>query len=181
MNDDHLALRASEGDHDALTTLATRHQQQMRRWALLCVGRTELADEATQEALVRLVRGIRSYDPSYAFLPWLKTLVRNVALDLQRVEVRAARLDPVEAGGPGNPEAELDARRGIERARDAFATLSPRQREAYFACDVQGRRAVDVADAMQIDPATVRALLYQARTHIRRAVISSAPGVHDGL
>ena len=74
-----------------------------------------------------------------------------------------------------DPEARLDARRAIARAHRAFETLSPRQREAYLLCEVQGRSTQDAADEMAIAPATVRVLVHQARASIRRRILEDGP------
>lgn len=173
MEDEHLARRASDGDRKALELLASRHQRQIWSWALIAQGRAEAADDTTQEVLLRLVRSIGTFDPERSFLPWLRTLVRNVVTDERRQRSRPRPL-PEPTDLP-DPEARLDARRGIARANQAFAALTPRQREAYLLCEVEGRSAADAAEAMAVAPATVRVLLHQARRAIRTRILEEGP------
>lgn len=173
MEDDELANKAALGDRHALEVLAARHQRRIWSWALIAQGEPAAADDTTQEVLLRLVRSIGTFRAGLPFLPWLRTLVRNVVTDERR---RSARpLPPPPLPWAPSPESQLDARRAIRRANDAFAALSPRQREVYLLCEVEGRSTREVAVDLSITPATVRVLLHQGRRAIRTRILEEAP------
>ena len=79
-----LLRRATQGDAGALEAVARAWYGRMRRWALLEVGDRALAEDAVQEALVRLIRHIHRYDPDRPFGPWLRTVVRNCCAHRRR-------------------------------------------------------------------------------------------------
>ncbi|HUU93335.1 MAG TPA: sigma-70 family RNA polymerase sigma factor [Phycisphaerae bacterium] len=51
-----------------------------------------LAEDAVQEALLRVVRNRRRYDPARPFSRWFYTIVRNVCRDMLRRQARHAEL-----------------------------------------------------------------------------------------
>ena len=52
------------------------------------LGNDTQAEDAVQEAFVRLIRNRDQYDDSKPFLPWFYTILRNVCRDMQRQESR---------------------------------------------------------------------------------------------
>jgi len=165
-----LFVRARRGDRDALQDLARSWWPRIKRWALIEVGDDALADDACQETLIRLVRNIATLDPSRPLGGWLRTVVRNCCRDATRGERRHQQAAP----RPSNVvdlERALDIRRGAERMVRAFATLTPRQREALDWVDRQGLSPTEAASLMEAAPATVRALLHQGRRTLRTALL----------
>ena len=79
-----LLAAARRGDRQALRTVAEQCWPLMRRWAYLELSHRQEAEDACQDALVRLMRFIGRYDPEQPFLPWLRTLVRNCCRDRRR-------------------------------------------------------------------------------------------------
>jgi RNA polymerase sigma factor (sigma-70 family) len=64
----------------------------MYRWALVRTGDEDDAEDATQEALVRLFRGLGRYGGKARFETWLFSVVRSAAADVQRGRARTLRL-----------------------------------------------------------------------------------------
>ena len=169
--------RAIAGDRSALRAVVVHYEPQIRRWALVCVGDPVLADDAIQEALIRLIRRIGQYDPARPFGPWLKALVCNAA----RNEAAKARTqeDPPPAPGPHPcppPGRRIDLERASQRALAAFAHLSPRQREILDLVDLQGETPTEVAAQLGLTPGAVRGQLFQARRAVRAHLVD-----HDAI
>lgn len=68
-----------------------------------------------------------------------------------------------------------DLRQGAERARAAFQSLSPRQRQAMELCDHLGHSTREVAAELQIEVSTVRVLLHQGRRALRECLVAHRP------
>ena len=164
--DAELVRAAQGGDQEALEVLARRWWPVLRRWAMLDFGAPDLAEDAVQEAMIRMVRFIGRCDPDRPFEAWLRTILRNCAYDTRR---RAKVLDfPVSpAPAASDVDRRLDLQTAARRAREAFERLSPRQRAAFHLCEHQGLPASQAAKQLGVAPATVRALLYQARRALR--------------
>ena len=179
--DEDLARAAGSGDARALEALARRCWPDLRRWALIELGDPVQADDAVQEALVRLMRFADRFDPSRPFRPWLKTLLRRTCHDVRR---RAARHDDrsapeVDIGRSADPGRALDLDRAARRAAAALEDLSPRQRQIWLLCEREGLSAVQAAEQLEVEPGTARALLYQARKALRKRLLLDTPELHD--
>ena len=78
-------------DEDAFRVLASRYYEKALRIAELRCGDAALAQDAVQEALLRVVRHRRRYRPAKPFAPWFLTILRNVCSDMYRKRVRHER------------------------------------------------------------------------------------------
>lgn len=160
--DGALLQRFASGDREAARTLAERYWPRMRRWAWIELRDASLAEDAVQEALVRMLRFSDRYDPRRPFAPWLRTLVRNAARD-QRPVLRRA-LDQVRQ--VLSLERATDLKRAGDRVEAALDVLSPRQRHLVDLCLGQGLPVVQAAELLEIAPATARVHLHNARTRL---------------
>lgn len=180
--------RVRAGDPAALTELVTAWWSRLKQWALWESGDPQLADDACQETWLRLSRSAGSLDPDRNVAGWLRTVVRSASRDIAARERRRSRPIPFELDPPpADPDHALDVKRGAARMLDAFAALSPRQREALDLVDRCGLSAAEAAEAMGAAPATVRVLLHQGRTALRcaghpelRALVSDDSGGDRG-
>jgi RNA polymerase sigma factor (sigma-70 family) len=154
-DDAALLSLARAGDRQALEALSRRWWPRIRRQCLAILGDAALAEDAAQESLVRLVRGLDRYDPDRPFAPWLSTLVRNTCRDLRRRGPREV-LDNTRAPEPQPDRTahRMDLRRAGRRAREAWAGLAPRQREALDLVDWQGLSPAEAAEQMGVAPGT---------------------------
>lgn len=146
----------------------------MRRWALAELADVPLAEDASQESLIRLLDRISAYDPERPFAPWLRTLVRNCCRDVQR------RRGPVlpflaDAGRPSPVERDLDLQRASHKVLGGLSTLTPRQRQLIDLCDRGHATPSEAAAELGIAAGTARALLHQGRTALRRALLADHP------
>jgi len=172
---DSLASRAARGEPDAIEQLIVRWSGAIRRWTLASLGDVARADDAAQDAVERLLRGLPSYDPARPFEPWLRRIVRNAATDQHRKRARRREDGPVELLVASDPAHALDLADGARRALAAFAHLSERQREVLLAVDHDGRSVADTAAALGVTAGTVRSLLCKGRRAVRLRLLAHDP------
>lgn len=157
-----LLVRYVAGERQAAGELAELYWPRMRRWAWLEVRDHALAEDACQEALIRMIRFCGRYDPARPFGAWLRTLVRNAARDqrpaLGRI-VEGVR-DALSL------ERQVDLRRAASRVDAVLDALSPRQRHLVDLCLRQGLPIHEAAELLEIAPATARVHLHQARKRL---------------
>jgi len=174
--DRDLLLRATQGDRAAIDDVVRAHWREIRRICWLQLLDRDRAEEASQEAALKLVRFIHRYDPSRDFGRWLRTLVRNVCRDVAaKRALEPTELEPV--GQTPRVDRAVDLRRAAARARAAFATLPPRQRELVELVDRQGLSAADAARALGLSPSAARGQLSLARRTLRARLLADDPGV----
>lgn len=81
---DDLVRRAQDGGHQALETLVARFDRYVFGVALHVLGDRVEAQDAAQEALLKAIRGLRSYNGRAAFRTWLYRITINTCRDALR-------------------------------------------------------------------------------------------------
>jgi RNA polymerase sigma-70 factor (ECF subfamily) len=167
-----LVLRVQQGDTEAFDALVRAHLRRARAVAARLMRHPEDADDLVQEAFLRALEKIHTFDPSRAFGPWFVRLLTNVGLDVHRR--RAARPEADEAHEPASPaptpHQEIESGEIRERFDRALAGLPPRQRLAVWLFEVDGRDTEEIAESMGVSQVTVRWHLHQGRRTLRAAL-----------
>jgi RNA polymerase sigma-70 factor (ECF subfamily) len=172
-----LVRQAATGDRLAMEQLLTRVQEVAWRFSVAVCGRTDDAEDAMQEALIKTYRYTSRIREPGAFRPWLHRTVKNACLMNRRRRVHEPRrvesLDQalgsggriqVQPADPGrNPEQIAVNTRLRERLRGALLALPPPQRAVVFLREMQGLSTRDVAHAMGLSEHTVKTRLSRAR------------------
>lgn len=88
------------------------------------VSEQALAEDAVQEAFLRIVRGRERYDAAKPFAPWFYAILRNVCTDMLRRQARQAKAMAeiarrTASDGSAPPSHELDAMDLLARLPDA--------------------------------------------------------------
>ncbi len=181
-----LVRRAAAGDDDAFRALVRRVHPRLRRWALARTGDADAADEAVQETLIRMHRGLAGFSGDSALGSWLYRILANVTVDLHRADTRRPTIreetvgEPAHAGEESDPVRSIHAARMADAVQDFFETLPPRQREIVELVDLEGIPAVDVARRLDLAPGSVRASLFKARRTLRTRVLERYPELTEG-
>jgi RNA polymerase sigma factor (sigma-70 family) len=176
-----LAAHALDGDRAALNDLCQALQAPIYRLALRMFSRPEDAADATQEALVRIVTNLGSFEGRAKLLTWAYTIASRQFLRLQRTPMEASVLGPEAFGSWLDehrvaPSAEAAATvEFVELCGDVrisctygmLLCLSRDQRLAYLLGDVVGFTDVEGADALGTTPAAFRQRLARARRTMR--------------
>jgi RNA polymerase sigma factor (sigma-70 family) len=179
--DAQLASMASAGDDAAFTTLVTRFQPAVFRWALTFARDPDEAEDITQEVFVRTHRQLGDYRSDGPLDAWLYSITRRAALELTRKGKRRARLALSPAASPPgdvyttDPGGRVDRERAATVIRELFAGLPGRQREIFDLVDLQGLSPAEAAERTGMKPVSVRANLFKARKAIRESLLSSHP------
>jgi RNA polymerase sigma-70 factor (ECF subfamily) len=139
-SDKELREKALSGDDHALRALFARHLKPLHSYLLRLLGSPEDADDVAQEALVRVWRNLRKYDPERSFRTWLLGIAHNAAVDFLRKNRPTAFSDFEDADGgnvltdtladPGDlPDAYAARQESAGEVRRALAELPEMYRE----------------------------------------------------
>jgi RNA polymerase sigma-70 factor (ECF subfamily) len=125
-------------------------------------------EDLVQEVFLRLCRDdfrlLRTYDPARAGLStWITIVARSTARDAMR------RHRPVVVPIDAVPEGRLavDPVEPVRRLKLPEALLSPRQREILTMLYDQEMEVAEIANALGIDPQTVRSAHHKAMVKLR--------------
>ncbi len=165
--------RARAGDHDAYAQLATASIRSLFAAARLILRDDDLADDATQEALVNAWRYLPSLRDSDRFEAWLYRLLVNACRTQLRRDRRRRVLeidmDPATAGGdPGRGLADRDQ---LERG---FGRLDPDERAVVILRYYRGYSVPEVAEIVGIPLGTAKSKIHRATQTLRAALEADA-------
>jgi RNA polymerase sigma factor (sigma-70 family) len=79
-----LVSRAQAGDRQALEELVTRHRPWIYNIAVRMLYTAEYAEDATQDILIRLITGLRTFRGESKFRTWLYRLAANHILNFKK-------------------------------------------------------------------------------------------------
>ena len=136
------------------------------------------ADEAVQDAFVKVFTHIASYRENLPFEVWFTRILVNGCLDLRKARSRRLRwivpptsareASPQEPVSPqAGPEAQLLASEHGREIAAAVAALPERQRVVFTLCQLAGQSASEVSLALGLSEATVRVHLFRAIRKLR--------------
>src|SRR4051812_49136075 len=163
-----LAARASAGDEAALNALLTELRPLVVQTTRLIVGSGSwAAEDAAQEALLDISRGIsRLRDPA-AVRTWALRVATSRALKAARRErllrVRSGSVDGSEERTPGDGRALA--------LKEAFDSLPPRLRATAVLRLLAGLTEDETADALGCSVGAVKSNLHDARKRLTRLLI----------
>jgi RNA polymerase sigma-70 factor, ECF subfamily len=168
-----------EAARDRFGALVTLLQRRGLRIAYHYLRDAADADEAVQDAFVKVFLHIEQYREELSFDVWFMRILVNACLDRLKSRTRQQRwlsspVDqshdrPVEqaAGPEPSSEHKLLVRERWSQVLDAVATLPDRQRLVFTLSHLDERTAAEISDATGMSPATVRVHLFRAIRKLR--------------
>lgn len=174
-------VRVAEGDAAAYETLYNRYRNRILTFVYRYVGDREWAEDLTQEVFLKVYRSPKSFDPRSRFVTWLFTVARNLTIDFLRRK-RPAPLSVAQAGCDeecsfepessssegASPEDAVLLRELEERLQAVLLELSPKLREVFILCAMQGLSYEEVAQIVGCPAKTVSSRLSRARDRFMR-------------
>jgi RNA polymerase sigma-70 factor (ECF subfamily) len=163
-SDRDLLERAGAGCEESFTAIYRRHQARLYRFAYAMTGSTALAEEATQEVFLALLRRAHRFDAGRGELfPYLLGMARRQVYRLLRRERGASA-----AAQPEQPENaavldELIRHEDTGRVRLAVLALPVKYREVITLCELEELNYEAAAAALDCPVGTVRSRLHRAR------------------
>src|SRR5689334_11911243 len=164
-----LARIASAGDLAALNVLLVTVRPEVLRVCARLLPNREDAEEACQDTLLAVARGLPRFEGRSAFRTWMYRLATNRARSAYR------RSRPVAAGDSTDVLADVaDPRRTSMVATtrldllDALSRLRPELAESVALRDVLDLSYAEIAALHQVPEGTVKSRIHQARRELRK-------------
>ena len=161
---DVLIARLASGDRAAFRALYDRTSSRMMGVALRIMGETALAEDAVQEAYLRVWRSAAKFDPKRGeAMSWMGRIVRNVCFDRLPKERDMARIEdvtiPVMPADP--PDARLDA---------CLRKLPENQRKALILMYVHGMTHPELAAYLGVPLGTIKSWIKRGSRAVREGM-----------
>ena len=166
-----LLPRLRAGDPRAFEEFVIAYQHRVFGVALRMLGSRAEAEEIAQEVFLRAHRAIADFRGEARLGTWLYAIASRLCLNrLASPDRRLARGDdPLMDVPASTPDAAAAAERAeLDAAlRTAIAELPDDRRLVLVLRDVEGLSYEQIAEALALDPGTVRSRLHRARMQLK--------------
>src|SRR5947207_5985436 len=171
-DDADLVGRLRAGDPRAFEDLVRIHQHRVFGVALRMLGSRAEAEDIAQEVFLRVHRAMRDFRGEARLSTWLYGIASNLCLNrLASSERKRMRYD--DDAVMLAPSDAVDATATLERGelevalRQAIAELPDERRIVIVLRDIEGLSYDQIAQALDIEPGTVRSRLHRARLDLK--------------
>ena len=140
----------------------------MKSIARNLLGNAADAEDAVQNAFLKVYRGVAGFRGGCAFTTWVYRILVNSCYDLMRRNRRRAEAPlPEGIALAAAPQPDHPLRLAIEAA---LKRLEERERTAFLLCEVEGFSHREAAEILETSEGASRALLFKARRNLQRAL-----------
>jgi RNA polymerase sigma-70 factor (ECF subfamily) len=154
--------------------VARDHGRFLYTVAYRLTGNHEDAQDLVQEVLLRVRRGLATYEPG-SLEGWLSRITTNAFLDEMRRRKRRP-LDVVpdvpeaKLAVDGDPEAALARTSLPDDIQEALRALPEEYRAAIVLCDILSYDYAEIARQLDVPIGTVRSRIHRGRAQLRKAL-----------
>ena len=176
LSDEGLLAGMALGEQAAAVTFVRRYQRRVFGLAYSMTGDTGVAEDVSQEAMLRAWKHAPVFDPRRGSVAsWVLTITRNLAIDALRLR-RAVPTDPDDFAAAAVRSNEHDPEDAVRRGdvrdlvRSGLDALPPEQRRAVVLAAVYGRTALEISESEGIPLGTAKTRIRTALIRLRAAV-----------
>lgn len=176
----NLVARCQQGDARAFRELFDRYHGRVHAAVYHLVSQKDEIEDVVQKVFLEVHRSIRRFEGRSLFTTWLTRVAIHVARAHERKlrffkrwfdsdDVGAgAQLRVVEGGLGNGPDERLALRERAGAARELLLKLPEKKRAVLVLAEMLEMSAPEIADVLDIPPATVRTRLFYARRDFER-------------
>lgn len=162
----HWVEECKRGSLGAFEQLYQQHGSRLKSIAYNLLGNRSDAEDAVQEAFLKVYRSIGSFQGQSAFSTWIYRILVNTCLDIQRGRKRRAE-EPDTL--PRGQSSSVALRIALERALGA---LNPKHRLVFLLAEVEGLKHNEIAGILDIPEGTSKSWLFEAKRTLQRSLSS---------
>ena len=185
-----LVAAAQVGAGDALERLLAEARPRLLALAMRVLGDADEAEDAVQDAMIKVWRNLPRFEGRAAFSTWLHRIAVNAALDRLRrrgsAPVATGTADDLhqsDSSGqlpiPETPERIYARAETAVVVRQAMGRLSSTHGEALRLCDLEGESYATIAEVTDCPLGTVMSRLFHARRKLVRELSDTATSEGD--
>jgi RNA polymerase sigma-70 factor (ECF subfamily) len=165
-----IAAIAERQDRAAFVTLFQAYAPRVKGY-LIRLGGADVAEETTQEAMLKVWRKAHLFDPSKASAAtWIFTIARNLYIDRRRRE-RRPEFDPddplLNTESPDTADGALGAQQSEARVRAAMSGLPQDQMKVVTMAFYESKSHAVIAAELDLPLGTVKSRLRRAFARLR--------------
>lgn len=168
---DQLAMRAADGDGEALDALLAAIQPQVLRICGRLLPCRQDAEEASQEALLKVARRIDGFEGRSMFSTWLHSVATNTARDtygaLKRRQATEQLIDVPTRPSDARTSVIAGGRVDLLEAIEKLRAEQPELVEPFVLRDVSQLDYSEIARVLDVPMGTVKSRIHRARSEMQ--------------
>lgn len=172
--DEELLAATREGDVAGFETLYRRHGARMKSIACNLLGSVSDAEDAVQDAFLKIYRGAGAFRGGAAFSTWIYRILLNTCYDSMRRRKRR-REEPAPSDSSG-VRLDLPATRDDSPLRleleESVGRLPEKPRSVFLLHAVEGFSHREIGEMLGVPEGTSRTLLFEAKRELQRLLWS---------
>ena len=185
VDEKQLVLSFQSGESAAYDTIYRLYAPRIQRLCRRMLVKREDADEATQEAFLRVYLALPRFNGRYQLGGWITRIATNVCLD----RIRASSRRPVYSTAlielendlvdDADSDPEIQTLRNAEsrRVTRVLLKLPATHRAAIVLRDIEGMSYAEVAQTLGLSEVQTKALIHRARQSFKRSWTTVAPAL----
>lgn len=172
--DDDLMVRFRDGDAKALGILYDRYANGLFGLCVNLLGDRTEAEDALQDAFVRVIEGRERFEPRDRFKSWVFTVCRRICLD--RLRAREREDVALQVHHPELPRARPSDSMQVQTDLDRLlSTLPPEQREVLLLHRMHGFSYTEIAEMTGATEVAVKQKAYRALKALKSHAEAGTP------
>lgn len=182
-NERWLIEESQKGNIDAFEELIKDHKKSAYNIALRVLRNVEDAEDASQEALIKIFKNIKNFNMESTFKVWMYRIVVNTCIDFKRKkQLQVLSIDETMDLGSGkevkreisdqsnNPDALIDKSFNIQLVNDAINQLDDDFKIIITLRDIKGFSYDEISQMLSCNIGTVKSRLSRARKNLKEVL-----------
>ena len=180
INERWLIEESKKGNIDAFEQLIKDYKKSAYNIALRVMRNVEDAEDASQEALIKIYKNINNFNMESTFKVWMYRIVVNTCIDFKRRKtINAISIDETIDLGSGrelqreitdessNPDALIERNYDTQLVNDAINMLEDDFKTIIILRDIKGFTYDEVSQILNCNLGTVKSRLSRARKKLK--------------
>ena len=165
-NEEAVIRRCQQGEISAFETIYRHYEKPMLSVAYRLLNTKEDAEDALQNAFIKLYHKIGQFKFDSAFSTWFYRIVTNACLDKLKKGKSSSHI-PMEEVAEIAEKTHTDLSLHLQNAIDG---LPPRMKACFVLFAVQGFKQREIADMLKMKEGTIKAQVFEAKARLREAL-----------
>ncbi|MDD4088454.1 MAG: sigma-70 family RNA polymerase sigma factor [Tissierellia bacterium] len=179
-NERWLIEESRKGNVDAFEELIKDYKRSAYNIALRVMRNVEDAEDASQEALIKIFKNISSFNMDSTFKVWMYRIVVNTCIDFKRRKsINAVSIDETIDLGSGreiqreisdesnNPDALIERNYSTQLVNDAINMLEDDFKTIIILRDIKGFTYDEISEILACNLGTVKSRLSRGRKRLK--------------
>lgn len=183
LEEPELLAKAVGGDKEAFGEIVRKYEKRVFRVARRMCSCDDDAWDITQEAFMKAMRAMHSFNTDYRFFTWMYRIVTNTAINYSRSRARRGEVEFDEGYGSQGLTSTADtAIQEMEKdllvtaVQKAVEKLTPPLRAVFVLRVDQELSYEEIAETLDIAVGTVMSRLNRARSSVKTFVVGELGG-----